>query len=83
MKSNHAGTGLGEIRNQAIDGLDHQMDINRSRDAVISQGLAYQWSDSQVWHVMIVHDIEMDNIGACRQYVFHLFTQSGKVSCKY
>ena len=60
-------------------GTHHQMHVDRRSYFVISQRLADHWSDRKVRHVVIVHDIEMNDIRARIQDCVDLFTESSKV----
>ncbi len=42
--------------------------------------LAHHWPDGEIRHVMIVHDVEMNDIRTCSQHAFDLFSQAGEVS---
>ena len=48
-------------------------------DAVLAQRLAHHRPHRQVGHVMVVHDIEMDDVGPRRQHVLDLLPQTGEV----
>ena len=60
-------------------GDDHQVHVDRRRDAGLAQRLADQRADGQVRHVMVVHDIEVDPVGAGRQHRVDFFAQAGEV----
>ena len=64
VKGDVTGASIGKIRNDAIHRLDHQVHVDRRLDAVLAQRLADQRTDRQVGHVVIVHDIKMDDVGA-------------------
>ena len=66
MKADVGRAGGGEIGNDAIDGLDHQMHVDRRLDAVLAQRFADQRPDREIRDVMVVHDVEMDEVGAGR-----------------
>ena len=46
-------------------------------------GLAHHGTKGEVGHVMVVHHVEMDPIGASGDDVFDFFTQTGKVGGEY
>ena len=57
-------TGVNEVADDAIDGRNHQMNVNRGSDAMIAKSLAHARSDGQVRNVMVVHHVEMNNLQA-------------------
>ncbi len=62
MEGYIGGTGLGEVRNDAVYRLDHQVHIDIRSYPVITQGFADQRTDGQIRDIVIVHDIEMHDI---------------------
>ncbi len=80
MEGDVAGTGLGEVTDHAVDRRDHQVGIDLGADAVITQRLAHHRPDGQVGHVMIVHHVEVDDIGPGGQHILDLLPQAGEVS---
>ncbi|MNS76860.1 hypothetical protein D3C72_1104170 [compost metagenome] len=79
VEADDAGAGFGEVRHDAIHRLDHQVHVDRRGDAVLAQRLADHRADGQVRHVVVVHHIEMDPIGASGQDVVDFFAQAGEV----
>ena len=77
-----AGAGFGKHADQFIHRADHQVHVDGGGDAVVAQGLADHGADGQVGHVMVVHHVEMDHIGAGRQHRVALFPKTGKVGGK-
>src|SRR6185503_9664835 len=73
------GAGGGEVRNDAIDGLDHQVHVDRRLHAVLAQRLADEWTDREIRDVMVVHDVEMDEIGTGRDDVVDLLAEPREV----
>ena len=45
-------------------GLHHQVHVDRRLDAVLAQRLAHQRADGEVRHVVVVHHVEVDEVGA-------------------
>ena len=82
MKRNVGGAGLCEVRHDAIDGLDHQMHVERRGDAVLAQRLADQRAYGEVGHVMVVHDIEMDHVGARGEHGVHFVARAARKSAE-
>jgi hypothetical protein len=46
---------------------------------MLAQGLAHQGADGQVGHIVVVHDIEMDDVGASGQHIIDFLAQLGEV----
>ena len=70
-----------------IDRLDHQVHVDRHRRAVgplrvRPQRLADHGSDGQVRHIVVVHHIEMDQVGAAFDHRPHLLAQAREVRGK-
>jgi hypothetical protein len=53
--------------------------VDRRLDAMLAQGLAHQRADSQVGHVMVVHDVEMHDIRACGEHVIDFFAEPREI----
>ena len=79
VKADPAGAGLGKLTNQRINRRTHQVHINGGRDAVVAQGLTNRRAKRQVGHVVIVHDIEMHDVGAGIEHGLNILTQTGEV----
>ena len=71
--------GLGEIRNDAVDRLDHQVHVDRRGDAVLAQRLAHQRPDREVRHVVVVHHVEVDDVGAGGEHRCDFLAESREV----
>jgi hypothetical protein len=78
VEGDHVGTGLGEIGNDAVHRLHHQVHVDH-RFGVRAQRLAHQRADGQVGHVMVVHHVEMDPVGARGDDVAHFLAECGEV----
>jgi hypothetical protein len=79
VESDDIGAGLGEIRHDAVDRPDHQMNIDRHFH-MRPDRLADQRADGQVRHVMIVHHVKMDPVGARLHHRAHFLPQPREVS---
>src|SRR3569833_3412814 len=77
MKSNDVCAGFGEIGDDAIDWLDHQMHIDRHLH-MRPDRLAYQRPNSQIRNVMIIHHIEMNNVSAGGYNITHFLAKTRK-----
>ena len=64
METDPGRARLGEIRDQPVDRTHHQVHVDGRRDAVLAQRLADQRPDREVGHVVVVHDVEVDEVGA-------------------
>src|SRR5690606_35755683 len=58
-----AGAGFEEVADDAVYRFDHQVGVDRRSDAIFAQRRADHRADGQVGHVMVVHDIEMHDVG--------------------
>mmetsp|Transcript_22054 Transcript_22054/g.39427 ORF Transcript_22054/g.39427 Transcript_22054/m.39427 type:complete len:306 (-) Transcript_22054:9-926(-) len=76
------GTRLGEVADDAVHRRDHQVHVNRLLDTVVAEGLAHHRADGEVRHVVVVHDVKVDHIGAALHGVLHLRTQRREVSAE-
>ncbi len=73
VEGNDTGTGLGKILNHLIDGRDHQMHVDGGGDAIVPKGLTDHRADGEIGHIVVIHDVKMNDIGACSQYSIDLF----------
>ena len=55
------------------------MHVNRRLDAVVLERLANHRADGQVGHVVVIHDVEVDGVGAGLEHISNLLAQVGKV----
>ena len=60
-------------------GLHHQMHVDRRGDTVLAQRLAHHRADGQVRHVVIVHHVEVHEVGAGSQHGVDFLAQAGEV----
>ncbi len=79
MKADPVRAGFGEIRNDSVDRLDHEVDIDRRLHPVLAQRLADQRPDGQVRHVVVVHHVEVHGVRACGEHRFDFGTQAREV----
>src|SRR5471032_1179717 len=81
VEGDDVGASLGEVGDDAVDRLDHQVDIDRHLH-VRADRFAYQRADGQVGNVMVIHHVEVDHVGAVADNVAYFFTQAGEVGGK-
>jgi hypothetical protein len=74
-----AGPGLGEIGDDPVDRLDHQVHVDGRGHAVLAQGLADQRTDRQVGYVVIVHHVEVHDVRAGAQHIVDLLAQACEI----
>ena len=82
VESDDIGTGFGEIRNDAIHGLDHQVHVD---DGIGhgADGFTHQRTDGQVGNIMVVHHVKVNNIGAGGDHISDFLAQFGHVGREY
>ena len=68
-----------EIPDQPIYRFHHQVDIDGRVHPTPVQRLEHQRADAQVRHVMVVHHVEMDQVGARGNHVVDFLTEFGEV----
>ena len=73
------GAGLDKVADDAVHRFHHQVNVDRGLDAVFPQCLAHHGADGQVGNIMIVHDVEMHDVGAGGEDIVDLLTQTGKI----
>ena len=76
------GTGVDEVGDGGVDGADHEVDVDGGGNAVVAEGLADHGADGEVGDVVVVHDVEVDDVGAGFEDVVDLLTELGKVGGK-
>ena len=64
MKRDVASPSFGEVNNHLIHRANHQVNVDRRCNTVITQRTTYHGTNGEIWHVMIVHHVEMHHIGA-------------------
>ncbi len=79
MKSDITGPGRGKIGNDPIHRADHQVHIDRRRYPVLAQRFANQRTNGEIRHVVIVHHIKVDDVGAGGQHVVDFLAQPCKI----
>src|SRR5690606_17129870 len=78
MKGDDVGAGLGELRNEGVHRLYHQVYVDGG-GGVGTQGLAHHRPHGEVGHIVVVHDVQVYPVGPGGDDVAHLFAQAGEV----
>src|ERR1044071_8676626 len=78
MEADDARAGLGEVGNDAVDRPHHQVHVERQPGMRLERG-AHQRPDGEVRHVVVVHDIEMDEIRPGGGDGAHFLAEPGEV----
>ena len=70
-----------------VDRLDHEVHVDRHRaavgaDRVLANRRADHRPDRQVGHVMVVHHVEVDPVGAAGDDIAHLVAESREIGGK-
>jgi len=55
------------------------MHVDRGLDTMLAQGFANQRANSQIRHIVIIHDIKMHDIRTSGENVIHLFTEAREI----
>jgi hypothetical protein len=55
------------------------MYIDGRLDSRLAQGLAHQGPDGEVGHVVVVHDVEVNPVGAGGEHRIHFLPQAGEI----
>ena len=79
MKRDIARPCFCKVRNDSVDRLNHQVNIDRCLDAVVTQCIADHRPDCQVGHEMIVHHVKMHDVGARIEHSFDILAQAGEI----
>ena len=74
VKGDIAGARLSKVPDQLINRAHHQVHIDIGGDAILAQGGTNHRSDREIRHIVIIHDIEMYNIGSCIEHRVDLFS---------
>mmetsp|Transcript_15612 Transcript_15612/g.28219 ORF Transcript_15612/g.28219 Transcript_15612/m.28219 type:complete len:218 (+) Transcript_15612:100-753(+) len=73
VEGNVRSTSINKITNGGINWRNHEMNIDRGGNTMVSKSLAYHGTNSQVGHIMVVHDIKVNDIGTGFQHVINFF----------
>lgn len=78
VKSDEVGTGLGEISCQTVYRADHQVNIDRNAH-MRADGLTHHRPHGEIGHVVVIHHIEVDQVGASGLDGAHFLAQAGEI----
>ncbi|MNH24497.1 hypothetical protein D3C79_844310 [compost metagenome] len=82
MDRDIVGAGLGEGLDHRVHRGDHQVHIDRRGNPVAAQCLAELRPHGQVGHIVVIHHIDMDDIGTGGQYLLGFSAKAGKIGCQ-
>jgi hypothetical protein len=74
MKAHDGGARLREVGDDAIDGLHHQVDVDGNRRVRLDRR-ANERAYGQIGNVMVVHDVEVQQIGAGGNHGAHFLAR--------
>src|SRR5690606_40581766 len=77
--SSDLGADVNEHTDQIIDRRNHQVHVNGGRHAMLAQSFTDHGTNGEIGHVMIVHHVEVHDIGAGGQHVIDFLTQAGEI----
>ena len=80
MEGDIRRTSLGEHLDELIDRGGHQVAVERCRDAAFSESLHDKRADCQVRDVMVVHNIDMNDIGSGLEDIPYLVSEPREIS---
>ncbi|CAM2149145.1 hypothetical protein PT2222_210013 [Paraburkholderia tropica] len=78
VEADEVRAGLGEVGHDAVDRAHHQMHVD-GHVHVRADRLAHQRADGEVRHVMVVHHVEVDPVGAGGDDVADFFAKTREV----
>ncbi len=84
VEADEVGAGLGKGGGQRIDRPHHQVHVDRHGHAggglgVGLEGLADHGAEREVGHIVVVHHVEVDPVGAGGDDVVHFVAQAGEI----
>ena len=78
MESDDARPGLGKIGNDPIHRLHHQMHVDRNIDQWTNRRADHR-SDGEIRHIVVVHHVEMDEVGTGLHDSGNLRAKAGEI----
>ena len=78
VERDDVGAGLRKVGDDGIHRRHHQVDVDRNIHQW-ADGRAHHRTDRQIRHVMVVHHVEMDEVGAGRHHTLHLCAEAGEI----
>mmetsp|Transcript_10801 Transcript_10801/g.20797 ORF Transcript_10801/g.20797 Transcript_10801/m.20797 type:complete len:284 (-) Transcript_10801:9-860(-) len=73
------GTGIDKVADDGVNRRNHQVNIDRGGDTMVTESLAHHRANGQVRDVVVVHDVKVNNVGTGFQHVVDFSTELGKV----
>jgi hypothetical protein len=77
------GARLREVRHDPVHWLHHQVHVDRRGDAGLAQRLADQRADRQVRHVVVVHHVEVHEVGTALEHRAHFRAEAREIRGEY
>ena len=78
VKRDDVCAGLGKIGNDGIHRRHHKVHVDRNVHQRTNRR-AHHRTDGQIRHVMVVHHVEMDEVGAGRHHTLHLRAEASEI----
>ena len=82
VKADPAGTGIGKSDGEFIDRRDHQVHVDRRRHTVVAQRAADHRANGEVGDIVVVHHIEVNDVGTGREHRIDLGAKAREVGRK-
>ena len=80
MEGDVARACLGKVRDNAVHRLHHQVHIDRRLDAMVAQRIANHWPNGEIGDKVVVHHIEMHDVGASIQDSLDVLAKASEIS---
>ena len=81
VERDDVGAGFDERANHVVHGFNHQVHVYR-RAGVRTQRGANHRPEGKVGHIVVVHHVKMNHVGAGGDNIAHFFAQAGKIGGK-
>ena len=78
MEADDVGAGLCKVGDDAVDRLDHQVHVDRHLH-MRTDRFADERADGEVGDIMVIHHVEMDDVGAGSDDIADFLAEAGKV----
>mmetsp|Transcript_4215 Transcript_4215/g.8052 ORF Transcript_4215/g.8052 Transcript_4215/m.8052 type:complete len:284 (-) Transcript_4215:234-1085(-) len=82
VEGNIGGSSINKIFDDCINWRNHEMDINGCGHSVITKSFAYHGSNGEVGHIVIIHDVKVNDISSCCKNIVNFLSKTSKVGRK-